>query len=294
MDETVSGGAARVTVVLITRDRRTSLLRTLAELRELPERPPVVVVDNGSRDGTADAVRAAFPEVRVLRPGRNLGAPGRTLGVRAARTPYVAFADDDSWWASGALDRAADHLDAAPRLALLAARILVGPERRLDPVCRDMAASPLPRAGDLPGPSVLGFVACGAVVRRAAFLAVGGFSPVLFFLGEETVLAQDLAAAGWGLAYAGDVVALHHPAGAGDRPGRRRLQLRNALLSSWLRRPFPVALRDTGRLLRAAGDPEVRGALFGAARRLPAVLAGRHALPPQVERDVRLLERAWG
>jgi hypothetical protein len=50
--------------------------------------------------------------------------------------------------------------------------------------------SPLPRQPDLPGPPVLGFVACGAVVRRSAYLAVGGFSPVVFFLGEETLLAQ--------------------------------------------------------------------------------------------------------
>jgi hypothetical protein len=58
---------------------------------------------------------------------------------------------------------------------VLAARVLVGPDRRRDPVCDEMAHSPLGRAADLPGPSVLGFIACGAVVRRSAFLEVGGF-----------------------------------------------------------------------------------------------------------------------
>jgi hypothetical protein len=41
-------------------------------------------------------------------------------------------------------------------------------------------------APDLPGPSVLGFLACSAIVRRSAFLDVGGFDDILFFVGEES------------------------------------------------------------------------------------------------------------
>ena len=277
---------------MATRDRRASVLSTLGRLRALPERPPVVLVDNGSTDGTAEAVRAAFPDVTVLRPGRNLGAAGRTLGVEAARTELVAFADDDSWWAPGALARAAEHFAAAPRLGLLAARMLVGPDETLDPVCAEMRASPLPVPPDVPGRPVLGFVACGAVVRRSAYLQVGGFSPVVFFLGEETLLAQDLAAAGWGLSYVDDVVAHHHPAQGGQRPGRARLQARNALVSSWLRRPLPVTLRHTAAYLRGARSPVCRGALLDALRRLPDVVAARRRLPAHVEEQVRLLETA--
>src|SRR4051812_28896073 len=109
----------RVTVVVITRDRREELLRTLAELEALPERPPVIVVDNGSRDGTCATVRECFPGLGIIALGADHGAAARNEGVRAARTPYVAFSDDDSWWEPGALVRAADLLDEHPRLALV-------------------------------------------------------------------------------------------------------------------------------------------------------------------------------
>ncbi|MFI5578714.1 glycosyltransferase [Streptomyces sp. NPDC051822] len=69
-----------------------------------------------------------WPEVTLLVPGRNLGAPGRNLGVRHARTPYVAFSDDDSWWEAGSLARAADLLDRHTRLGLIAACVHVGPD----------------------------------------------------------------------------------------------------------------------------------------------------------------------
>ncbi|MBV7696440.1 glycosyltransferase family 2 protein [Streptomyces sp. TRM70350] len=285
--------SSRVTVAMITRNRRPSLLRTLDRLAALPERPEVVVVDNGSSDGTVDAVRDHPVGARVLAAGRNTGALGRNLAVRHATTPYVAFSDDDSWWAPGALDAAADVLDAHPRLGLLAARTLVGPDATEDPLNSVLADSPLPPAEDLPGRPVLGFLACAAVVRRRAFLEAGGYHPVLFFGGEETLLAYDLAARGWGVSHVPSVTALHHP-DPGERPGRSALHLRNALLTDWLRRPLPVALRHTAPLCAAAarGDREARAALRGTLARLPAALRHRERLPDRVEHAARLLERA--
>jgi hypothetical protein len=56
----------------------------------------------------------------------------------------------------------------------------------------------VPDLPDLPGPPVLGFIACGGIVRRAAFLEVGGFNSRLGVGGEEELLAVDLTARGWG------------------------------------------------------------------------------------------------
>jgi GT2 family glycosyltransferase len=279
-----------VSVVIATRNRGPELLGTLARLRALPERPPVVVVDNGSTDGTAELVRAHHPGVRVVGLRRNQGAAARTVGARLVDSPYVAFSDDDSWWAPGALGRATDLLDRHPRLAVLAARVLVGPEERLDPVCAEMAHSPLGRAADLPGPSVLGFIACGAVVRRSAFLQVGGFHARLGVGGEEELVSVDLAARGWGLAYVDAVVAHHHPSPSRDPSGRRRVQVRNALWSAWLRRPLGGAARQTAQL--AALALHQRGATSGlllAMLGLPWVLRERRPVPEELEAALRSL-----
>src|SRR5215213_5311061 len=280
---------ARVAVVIATRNRGPELLGTLTRLRALHEQPPIVVVDNGSSDGTAELVTTHHPGVQVVGLRRNQGAAARTVGARLVDTPYVAFSDDDSWWAPGALSGAADLLDRHPRLAVLAARVLVGPEERLDPVCAEMAHSPLPSADDLPGPSVLGFIACGAVVRRSAFLEVGGFDVRLGVGGEEELLAVDLAASGWGLAYVDEVVAHHHPS-RGSRERRSGNALRNELWSLWLRRPLPRAVTGSARLLAAmlrAGDGH---AIASAARGMPWALRRRRVVPPSVERQARLLE----
>jgi GT2 family glycosyltransferase len=286
--------SSRVTVVIATRDRWGELTHTLRRLRELPERPEIIVVDNASTDGTAEAVRARFPEVRLIALRHNRGAAARNVGVEQARTPYVAFSDDDSWWEPGALEIAVDVFDAHPRLGLIAATPLVGEERRPDPIVSRMADSPLPADERLPGPPVLGFLGCAAIARREAFLEVGGYSDLLFFVGEERLLAYDLAAAGWGLSYVASVVAVHMPSPIRDSPEHRRgLEQRNELLTAWLRRPMPVALARTLRLAaRTPRSASARTAWPSALVRLPAALAHRRRLPVNVERNARLLETA--
>jgi GT2 family glycosyltransferase len=275
----------RVTVVVMTRDRAEQLCRSLRR-----HQGPVIVVDNGSSDGTPELVRRRFPDVEVVALGENRGAVARNVGVRRARTPFVAFADDDSWWAPGALDLACCQLSSHPTLAVVAARTLVGPEELVDPVSLTMRDSPLGRRPGLPGPSVLGFLACAAVVRRDAFLDVGGFDDLLHFMGEEELLALDLAARGWDLCYVDDVVAHHHPSGTGDRAGRRTRASRNRILTAVLRRPWPVVARLVAAEL--AAGPAERAGVAEAAGRLPAALRRRRLLPPRVEEQRRRLDES--
>jgi N-acetylglucosaminyl-diphospho-decaprenol L-rhamnosyltransferase len=283
----VSASPPSVGVVVLTRDRRAGALSTLDRLVELPERPEIVLVDDASADGTARAVSRRHPGVRVVSLPRNAGASGRNAGVRALDSDLAALSDDDSWWAPGALSRARDVFAARPSLGLLQARILVGPHRHLDPVCTAMAASPLAARPGLPGPAILGFVACGAVVRRTAFLGSGGFNPHFGIGGEERLLALDMAANGWELAYVDSVVAHHHPDSGAPRPGRHARTLRNDLWTTWLRGRFPGAAVDTIRIAAGAGRDARGPGLLAALRGLPWVLAARRPLAPALDRAAR-------
>lgn len=288
----MSNGDPRVAVVMITYNRRAEVLTSLGHLTALPECPRLVVVDNGSGDGTAEAIAYAFPQVEVLPAGGNLGAAARNLGVRRVETPYVALCDDDVWWQPGALARAADTFDAHPRLAVATARVLVGPHEVEDPICAELEQSPLPREAGMPGPPLLGFLAGASMVRRSAFLAAGGFEPRFFIGGEEELLAVDLAAAGWWLCYLPQLVVHHHPSPQRDGSSRRWHLLRNALWSAWLRRPLASALRKTGRLLRDAPKTRESGrGLVAALAGLPWVLRQRRVIPPPLEHCYRLLEQ---
>jgi GT2 family glycosyltransferase len=278
-----TAATADVTVVVASRNRRSDLLASLPR-----HEAPVILVDNASTDGTVEAVRAMHPQVTVLPQTRNLGAEGRTVGVARAATPFVAFADDDSWWAPGDLARAVEIMRGHPRLAVLVARVLVGTEEHLDPVCAQMAASPLGTPPDLPGPMLLGFIACGAMVRREAFTAVGGFDPVVRFPGEEERLALDLAAAGWGMSYIDSVTVHHHPSPARHSPEERQAAIwRSRLLTAVMRLPWADVLR-TVREAIAVGAPG-RAGVRGALPDLSAALRRRRVAPRSVLGDLRRL-----
>jgi GT2 family glycosyltransferase len=284
---------ARTTVVVITRNRQDELLRTLGLLRRLPERPRVIVTDNASTDGTAQAVARDFPEVTLLHPGRNLGAVGRNLAVRHVTTPYIAFCDDDSWWEPGSLRHASDLLDARPRLAGVTARIVVEPDGTEDPVVRELRESPLPGPDWLPGPALGSFLAAATVLRTGAFRAGGGFHPGLWLGGEEELLACDLLRQGWWLSYAEELTVHHQASPLRDSTARRVLGIRNTLWFTWLRRPLLPALRRTGHLMRTVPRDAASARAFAhAAAGLPWVLRQRDPVPPDLEHRLATLEGA--
>lgn len=285
-----------VSIVIASRNRADELVAVVTRLLDTTG-CPIVVVDNGSEDGSVPAMRRAAEQsggrVTLLELSSNLGAVARNIGVAACRTDYVAFCDDDSWWVPGAPALGAQIFERYPRIAVLAARTEIWPQRREDPMVSQLADSPLGQHADLPGPSILGFLACSAMVRKSAFQAVGGFSEILHFRGEEQLLAMDLAANGWALCYCPELTAIHHP--SVRRPptaAQDARSVRNEVLTIWLRRPLPHCARASIRLLRAATrDVEHARAATEAVIRLPEVMTHRRRLPATVEDALVVLER---
>ncbi|MFC7673412.1 glycosyltransferase family 2 protein [Mycolicibacterium sp. GCM10028919] len=283
--------------VIASRDRSPEVVAVVERLLRETD-CPVIVVDNGSRDDSVLALHRAGSidpgRLRVIPLAENLGAVGRNVGVSAAETPFVAFCDDDSWWEPDATVRAEKLFAEYPTVGLLAARTVVLPSGRTDELSDMLAASPLGHDPSLPGPSILGFLACSSIVRKEAFEAVGGFSSILHFRGEEGLLAIDLAAAGWDLCFCPDLVAYHQPSSV--RPPNAvqdARSLRNDVLTTWLRRPPRECVRAATRLARAATRDEAHArAMAEAVRLLPSVARDRRRLPRDVEESLELLARS--
>jgi GT2 family glycosyltransferase len=279
-------------IVVATHNRAAILEQTLQRLYELPEEPAVIVVDNASTDDTERVWKRFADRVRFLKLRRNVGAAARTIGAREARTPFVAFCDDDCYWTGGSLERAVARFHRYSGVAVLNACVLIGDSERPDPACQAMGAQAAVDA--LPGVPIVYFMAGACVMRTAAFLDVGGYHERYFIGAEESLLSIDLAARGWTLWYCDDLIVRHHPSPINRDPAtRRRLVLRNRLWTVLLRRPLSSAVRAMAQYVRMAReDRVVLGALADALAGLPWIVRERHRIPRDLERRVQALDRA--
>lgn len=129
--------ARRVSVILVSYNTRDLLRRALASVLRAPDSaaPPAagaagpgsvecVVVDNASRDGSAEMVAAEFPQVILVRSDRNLGfAAGVNEGLRWASGDYILLLNPDAELLGDALARMVAFLECHPRVAAVGPRL---------------------------------------------------------------------------------------------------------------------------------------------------------------------------
>ncbi|MDP1821503.1 MAG: glycosyltransferase [Acidimicrobiales bacterium] len=189
MRDAPPNGRLEISVVVSTYRRPERLRRLVAALEAQtlsPERFEVLIVDNGSGDGTRELLHelaAATPvRLRVLEIDVNRGpAPARNLGWRSASAPYVAFTDDDCVPRPTWLAQLVATVGASPQLGVLQGATLRprGPHpQSLGTVFRETL---------VPSPY---FEGCNLVFPRAVLDRTGGFDESFTFGGEDT-------AAGW-------------------------------------------------------------------------------------------------
>jgi glycosyltransferase involved in cell wall biosynthesis len=124
----------------------------------------VIVVDDGSTDGTA-AAATRFPGVACLRLQHRGAAAARNAGIAAAGGELLAFLDSDDLWAPGKLASQLARLQERPEVGLVSGLVeeFVSPE---------LPAALAARLSPAPGPRPA-WLAGAMLVRRAAFAAVG-------------------------------------------------------------------------------------------------------------------------
>ena len=222
----------------------------------------VIVVDNGSRDGSLEYLKREHPEIRLITFTRNTGfAHAANVGIATAAHELVAMLNTDVELAPDWLRRMVEALTADPHVGSVACKMLQLPQRDLiydagDVLRRDGHCVQRGRfeidVGRFDRPEeVFGACAGAALYRRNAVLALGGFDERYFAYLEDVDLALRLRLAGWTCRYEPTIAWHAGAASAAQLPGGpERLVARNTLLlvakafpARWL--PF-VAYRQCG------------------------------------------------
>jgi GT2 family glycosyltransferase len=225
----------RIAAVVVSYNVRGLLLACVASLvdaLQAGEVSEIIVVDNASRDGSADAIRVAFPTVHVIEAENNGYGAGANVGIAASASQYVLVLNPDTVVPPGTMGALADYLDCHPDVAIVGPRLRYPTgeiqatrrrfPQRLTPLFESTIlqewwpSNPWVRAytmADLPGdiPQTVDWVVGAAMlVRRAAIDAVGGFDTQFRLYSEEVEWSWRMHRHGWRTAYLPTVEVLHH------------------------------------------------------------------------------------
>ena len=250
----------RTVAVVVAWNGREDVLALLAALA--PQALPgdrVIVVDNASEDGTAAAVRAAFPAAEVIDAGRNLGfAGGADLGIRRALDggcDAVLLLNQDAIPEPGALAALRAAAEARPSAGAIQPLLLSSADpTRVDSLgirvlrglrARDAGIGSPAAAAPREARPVFGACAAAVLLRADALRAAGPPDPEYFLLFEDVDLAFRLRAAGFE-ALLEPAARFRHRRGisrapaAGDAGGRRRRFFLHRNLAALVLRYWPL------------------------------------------------------
>lgn len=173
--------------VIVNYNRKDELMVTLAETTELIRdyaiKIEIIVVDNGSTDGSAAAVILNFPQVILIAKVDNIGAPAWNYGFEVAQGDYLIIIDDDSHVESG-LDKALFYMDENPEIGILALNVVSGPYTSADWKMVENT-------------NMVGFIGCGAIFRKVVYKKIGGYADWMFLYVNEWELGLRCTSAGY-------------------------------------------------------------------------------------------------
>jgi GT2 family glycosyltransferase len=218
----IPGWAGRIGVVVVNYNGGDLVLRCLETLSRQTLAPArVVVVDNGSTDGSAEAIRHQYPNVELISAGRNLGfAAGNNLGVRSlVDCDWIALLNPDAFPDPRWLEALARAAVTRPEFQLFGSRMLMADDPSLlDGVGDAYHVSGLHwRMGHgLPAKDayqtqmeIFAPCAAAAMYRRDVWLEANGFDEDYFCYAEDVDLGFRLRLLGYRALYVPEAVVKH-------------------------------------------------------------------------------------
>lgn len=285
-----------LTVGITTRNRPAALHRCLASLHILaPLAPRIVLFDDSSEQPVSHVAAAITPGVTIIRDEHHVGyIVGRNRLMKDAATPYVLLLDDDAVVLS--LASVQEAMAVLDRDAAVAAVGFAQAEQDGSPWPERMQ----PGRGSQPA-YVSAYIGFAHLLRRDAFLRLGGYRESFVFYGEEKDFCVRALDAGLRVVYLPAALVGHIP-DVGGRSATRyvRFAIRNDCLHSLYNEPWPVvALSLPLRLWRYRRMKVSSGAAGGGLRwivgelrrTLPDVRRHRHAISWRTFREWRRLGR---
>lgn len=250
----------RFVAVVVSWNGREDTLAALESLRGID----AVVVDNGSVDGSADAVAAAFPDVELIRAGVNLGfAGGNNAGIRRALdrgADWVLLVNNDATVGSGIVEALTAAAESRPDAGVLACKVLFDGSGRIWYAGAGfdsyLGRSRHERFGRADGPDTLRdtvrATGAGMAVSRAAIGAAGLLDEELFLYAEDLEWCLRIREAGFAVVYVPDACVFHRvsaASGGAGSPTASYYEARNVLAVVERHRPLPRGLTAARRLL---------------------------------------------
>jgi N-acetylglucosaminyl-diphospho-decaprenol L-rhamnosyltransferase len=268
-----------LSVSIVNTNSRELLLACLETLRGTAAE--IVVLDNASEDGSADAVRERFPAARVLTQDfrAGFGANHNTV-IRATEGRYVYVLNEDTTADDWGFERIVAYLDAHPRVAALGPR-LTYPDGRLQdsawrfptPLVSTLGLLTVGKLGVKQSrgeaPHAVDWVMGAALVlRREALHEVGLFDEEFFLYSEEVDLQFRLRQAGWDVHYFPSATVVHHESQfSADIPERRINEMWRSRHRYWRKHHSGAGARVAA--LATGGQYALRAAVAPILRRNP-------------------------
>jgi GT2 family glycosyltransferase len=198
-----------ITVLIVTWNRREDVLETIRSLYEQTYKNfEIIVVDNGSVDSTATAIRKAYPAVIIVELDRNTGvSAGRNAGIVVAKGEIILCLDSDASPANETISNIVCKFKSEPQIGVINSKIVDAHTRRIG------SAGWVYSAYDLADQDSeflsYSFSEGGAAIRREVFDKVGLFWERLFFGYEGFEFSLRVLDAGYQILYYPDSLVLH-------------------------------------------------------------------------------------